>query len=366
LDDKIAPADFLDGLIEAGVNIGTFEPSVLKRRPIERFGARVYLFENQTQFRTAALVGSFDATTSSIERNLEAATLIESDDFTEGNDAGDYLITLLGWIDTLNFEPLTDTQRADHREHWGARQRIAKAAGANPNTIIEIKTPFISPLSWQELRCCEWDIYFRGLLDAEIQRSLESTRRLSGEHGWLAGIDEAQYAFREGPDRWTEGEIRPLLLGETEPSGCLGRCNQEKVKLLLETDPEFRFALHESIERCIVDPSRGTILHALSPLLGLDGVTVPILSRFLTIAAPDRYLSILEVDTALRLSDLVGFDVSGVGLEPEVHLSRYLDAIEHIQAFPWASMLSAERSTEHEDEADAWSKRVALLGCFVC
>jgi hypothetical protein len=89
-------------------------------------------------------------------------------------------------------------------------------------------------------------------------------------------------------------------------------------------------------------------------------------SRFLAAAAPDRFVSMLNENVCLRLSDIVGFDVRGDGLDPDARLDRYVDAMEQLQGFPWASALSAERSTDHPDEADAWSKRAALLGCLVC
>jgi len=371
--DLDTPPDAIDRLLAAGASIGIFAPAEFNRRPIARLGARVCLFDNETDWWTAALVGSLDATSASLERNLEAVTLVESDTFNGRDPAGDYLLQILQWVDALNFEPLTDRQRADHREQFEARQRLAKVAirgrgrgRGRAGAVIEIKTPFISPLSWRELRGCDWTTYFRGLLDAEIQRDRNSPRRLSGRKGWLAGIDDGQHAFRAGPDRWIDKELRAMLLGERGASGCLGRGGEKDIAALLASDAAFRAALHEAIERCVTDPSRGTIEHAIAPLLMREGVTVRLLSRLLALAAPDRFLSILETETCLRLADMVGFDVSGAGLAPEAHLGRYLDAMEQIQQFPWASAASAERTTEHPDEADAWSKRVALLGCFVC
>lgn len=364
LDRRTTP-DVLDRLIEAGVNVGVFEPMEFKKRPIKRFQARVYLFDNLTEWKTRVIVGGFDATSESLDHDLNAATLVESDDFSGKDEAGAYLLQLLTWIDALNFTPLDESRRTEHREQWEAQQRLVKAAGGAAS-MLEIKTPFISPLSWQELRGCDWATYFRGLLDTEIQRAKNSPRRLTGKKGWLVGIDNAQFAFREGPDRWTDDELRADLTGVREPTDCLGRCANESVQNLFETDGEFRRMLFEAVERCVADSSRETMLDALSPLLTHEGITVPVLSRFLAIAAPDRFISIQEDEARLRLSDVVGFDVSGLDLTRETHLARYLDAIEQIMSFPWASTLSAERSTEHPQEAEAWSKRMALLGCFVC
>ncbi len=363
--DLNTPPEVIDALVEAGASIGVFEPAVFKRRAIDGFGARVYLFDNLTDWKTRAIVGSFDATTASLDHRLEAATLVEAEDFSSADEAGSYLMKLLKWIDVLNFKPLGDALRDEHKGLWASRQRLIKAAGGRAS-IVEVKTQFISPLSWQELRGCDWGTYFQGLLDAEGQRAKNSPRRLTGKKGWLAGIDDAQFAFREGPDRWTDDELRADLTGVREPSDCLGCCADEAVQSLLETDGEFRGMLFEAVERCVADSTRGTMLHALAPLLVREGVTVPVLSRFLAIAAPDRFMSIQDEEARLRLTDVVGFDVSGLDLTREEHLARYLDAIEQIMSFPWASMQSAERSTDHDDEAEAWSKRMALLGCFVC
>lgn len=364
LDLSTTP-DVIDQLIEAGVNVGVFEPMEFKKRPIERFQARVYLFDNLTEWKTRAIVGGFEATSESLDRDLHAATLIESDDFSGKDEAGVYLLNLLKWIDALNFSPLNDAKRDEHRGQWAAQQRLVKAAGGAVS-MLEVKPRFISPLSWQELRGCDWATYFRGLLDAEMQRPENSPRRLSGNEGWLAGIDDAQFAFREGPGRWTDDELRADLTGVSEPSDCLGRCANDTVHTLFEADGEFRQVLFEAVERCVADSSRETMFQALESLLTYEGITVPVLSRFLAIAAPDRFISIQDEEARLRLSDMVGFDVSGLDLSRQEHLVRYLDAIEQIKDFPWASESSAERSTDHPDEADAWSKRMALLGCFVC
>ena len=369
--DPRTNADLLDKLIEAGVNVGIFKPREFRKRKIAAFHPGVFLFDNLTTWKTAAIVGSFDATTESLEKNLEAATLIESDDFSSKNEAGVYLIKLLKWIDNLNFEPLTEKMRSDHREEWEALQRLKKAAQRSDfkpsgDNAFAVEVKFISPLSWQELRGCVWEDYFRGLLDAERQRPAESSRRITGEIGWLTGIDDAQYAFREGPERWCDPEVSAELTGSRSPADCLGCIENDAMLKLLENSSDFRHALHEAIELCVSDPARGTILHALAPVLEWEGVSVAVLTRFLAASAPDRFVSILDDDMKLRLSDIVGFDVSGEGLSPLEHLGRYADAIDQIHGFPWASTLSAERSTDHPDEAEAWSKRAALLGCFVC
>lgn len=92
---------------------------------------------------------------------------------------------------------------------------------------------------------------------------------------------------------------------------------------------------------------------------------MPGLSRVLAAAGPDRFVSVLAEDVRRRISDIVGFELTAEGDEPFDALARYADAIEQIRAYPWASADSAERSSDHPDEADAWSKRVSLLGCFV-
>ena len=155
--DPRTNADLLDELIDAGVNVGIFKPREFKKRKIAAFHPGVFLFDNLTTWKTAAIVGSFDATTESLEKNLEVATLVESDDFSAKNEAGAYLIKLLKWVDELNFESLTEKMRSDHREEWEALLRLKKAAqrrDAKPvsDNAFAVEVKFISPLSWQELR----------------------------------------------------------------------------------------------------------------------------------------------------------------------------------------------------------------------
>ena len=116
---------------------------------------------------------------------------------------------------------------------------------------------------------------------------------------------------------------------------------------------------------CVADPTAGTLRHALSPLLVRDGVTITDLSRLLACAAPDRFVSIVNEPVQHRIADIVGFDLTAESRDRFDHLIRYSHAIEQIHKYPWAATPSAERSSEHVDEPDAWSKRVALLGCFV-
>ena len=105
-----------------------------------------------------------------------------------------------------------------------------------------------------------------------------------------------------------DDELKAFLIGGTEPSDCLGSCADETVRTLIETDGEFRDMLFSAVERCVADSERESMVNALNPLLAYDGITVPVLSRFLAIAAPDRFMSIQDKEARLRLSDMVGFD----------------------------------------------------------
>ena len=105
---------------------------------------------------------------------------------------------------------------------------------------------------------------------------------------------------------------------------------------------------------------------ALAPLVSRPGVSVREVSRLLAAAAPDRFFSILGETLQLRLSSIVGFDLTVRASELQDQLTRYIDAVELTREFPWAVATSAERTSDHPREPDAWSKRVALLGCLIC
>lgn len=391
LDERTDPAA-VEALHEAGAFVGTFEPKTHRRRAVEDFGPGVMIFDSEAEWWTAALVGSFTATQASLERNLEVITLTESEDFTGADPAGTYLLQILNWGDSVNHAPIDDRAIAAHRRLCGAAETEGPEDGpAEPGTprepegaveaeapaepepsnldrIIEAKPAsdaYVSSLSWQELRRCDWGAYWSALLEADERRGSRRADGLFRPNGWLYGIDAAQGAFAAGPDAWEDEEIRNDLLGLTPATGLIGRVENETLAKLIATNPTFRNALHQALERCITDGSPGTMFHALAPIVGREGVSIANISRILAAAAPDRFFSIAEEPLQVRMSSMVGFDLAERATASHDQLRRFVDAIEMTREFPWASEQSAERSSDHPRESDAWSKRVALLACLV-
>jgi hypothetical protein len=377
LDEATAP-DAIDRLREAGVNVGSFAPAEHRRRPIRRFNPGAFVFDSATEWWTAAIVGSFSATRASIDDDLEFATLVESDDFTEGDRDGAYLSDVLRWADSLSHEPADEKALRRHRRAWEAAQdgartakhgarRAAKAPAAPSAQLVEPKpvaASYASPISWQELRRCDWGAYWRALVVADEVAGPRRRHSLCGPDGWLFGIEAAHAAYRRGPDEWGRVDVRDALLGRTTATALLGGATGDALAARWLEEPDLRRAVFDATEHCIVDPSRVAMREALAPIVGTFGVSVADLSRILAAAAPDRFFSIADDAMRLRLANIVGFELGAGPDALQDQLERYLDAIEMVRGFPWADATSAERTSDHPRESDAWEKRVALLGCL--
>lgn len=363
-------ADDIDQLQKAGVNVGIFSPNKFAARDIEQFHPKVYLFDSDTDWWTAAIVGSFDATQDSIANDLEAAMLCESKNFKGNDDAGETILQLLDWSERINHKPVDELMARRHRQQWTKAQQTSSITGFSQRVdqVIELKPnndAWASPLSWQQLRKCEWSTYWNALLETQNRRNKQVNESLTGPTGWLSGINFGADAFHAGPDNWSDPAINTSLFGMKGPSGWMGKVAGAKFRAFIRDDRAYANVVYTAVRRCAAEPTAGTIRHALSPLMVRDGVTIADLSRLLACAAPDRFVSIADEAVQHRLSDVVGFDLTSEAKDRFDHLVRYSHAIEQIHTFPWVSTPDAERSSEHSDEPDAWSKRVALLGSFV-
>ena len=363
-------ADEIEQLQEAGVNVGVFSPSTFAARDIEQFHPKVYIFDSEKDWWTAAIVGSFDATQESIANDLEAAMLCESSTFNGKDDAGETILQLLDWSDCINHKPVDKVMAKKHRQQWDKAQRTLNIAGnaKRVDQVIEFKPgkdTWASPLSWQQLRDCKWGTYWNALLETQNRRKDQINQSLTGPKGWLAGINIGSDAFNAGPEKWSEPAINTNLFGIQGPSGWMGKVEGAGFRAFIRDDRAYAKVVYTAIRRCAAEPTAGTIRHALSPLMVRDGVTMADLSRLLACAAPDHFVSIADESVQHRLSDVVGFDLTSETRDRFDHLVRYSHAIEQIHTFPWVSTPDAERSSTHSDEPDAWSKRVALLGSFV-
>lgn len=369
LDESTSPRA-IERLSSAGVSVGAFSPATHRKRKVLQFKPGVFLFDNESDWWMAAIVGGLTATEESLSKNLEATTLVESSDFRGSDDAGNFLRQLLNWGNSINHTPIDARRLTKHREICEAAPALARKtkATAAPDRIIEPKTPaaaFLSPLSWQELRRCDWGTYWNALLEADRRRTEPPRYKLGGAKGSLVDLDTAHAAYRAGPEGWAEPDTRSDLLGLSSSKSVLGRISGKRFQQLMSDDADFRQFLHGSIERVITAASVDSMLDALSPVIELRGVTVPQLSRILAAAAPDRFFSILGEATQLRMSNIVGFDLAPQETPMQDHLRRYVDATELTRQFPWVAEQSAERTSDHPREPDAWSKRVALLACLV-
>lgn len=363
-------ADDIEKLQQAGVNVGVFSPRKYAARDIEQFHPKVYLFDSDKGWWTAAIIGSFDATAESIANDLEAAVLCESRIFNGKDDAGNTILQLLDWSDCINFKPIDEVMAKNHRQQWNKAQQTYSITGNSRRVdkVIELKPghdTWASPLSWQQLRKCEWGTYWNALLETQYRRKQQVSDSLTGPKGWLAGINFGSDAFHAGPEKWSDPATNTNLFGTKGPSGWMGKVAGASFRAFIRDDRAYANVVYTAVRRCAAEPTAGTIRHALSPLMVRDGVTMADLSRLLACAAPDRFVSIADEAVQLRLSDIVGFDMTSKAKDRFDHLVRYSHAIEQIHTFPWVSTPDAERSSKHSDEPDAWSKRVALLGSFV-
>ncbi len=355
-------------LLKAGAKVSTFGPKKFGKRDIERFHPKVYLFDNEKTWWTGAIVGSFDATDQALSANLEAAVLCESKTFDGSDDAGETILDLLDWSECVNHTPVNEAMLKTHRQRYEEYAKTIRKTGKRTGQMIEAKPTvggFASPLSWQQIRQCAWGTYWNALLETQERRAEQTKQSLTGAKGWLTGINFASAAFHAGPQRWSDPATCGDLFGTRKPSAWLGCLAGPKFRAFIRDDRAFAATVYRAIQRCVDDPTSGTLRHALSPLLVRDGVAITDLSRLLASAAPDRFVSIVNQPVQHRLADIVGFDLTEEKRDRFDHLIRYADAIEQIHKYPWVSAPSAERSSEHADEPDAWSKRVALLGCFV-
>jgi len=329
------------------------------------------LFDNETDWWTAAIVGSFDGTPGSLTGNLEVLTLAESDDFGDEDEAGAYLLDLVKWSDSVNHKRADEEMLQRHREVYEAAHAkpVKPRRPKTPARVIEVKPETVgyrSTLSWQQIRRCNWATYWNALLEADRLRGARVKDSLCGPAGWLVGIDAAHEAFGRGPDAWTQEKSRDEILGRTPATGLLGSVTSAEFATLLLEDAAFRDELHAAVEGCLADPTADGLREALGSIVTRPEVTVAEASRFLTAAAPDRFFSIQGEAMQLRLSNIVGFDLGGKPADLQDQLERYADAVEVIGAFPWAAERSVERASDHVREPDAWARRVALLGSLIC
>ncbi len=367
LDNETSPQT-IQTLLKAGANISVFGPKKFSKRDIEELHPKVYLFDNEETWWTGVIVDSFDATDQAFSKTLQAAVLCESSTFDGTDDAGETILDLLDWSECVNHRPVNEAMLKAHRQRYEEHAKITRKTGKRAGQMIEAKPVvggFASPLSWQQLRQCEWETYWKALLETQERRGDKSKESLTGAKGWLAGINYGSAAFHAGPHQWSEPATCGDLFGTKLPAAWMGRLAGPKFRAFIRDDRSFAAMVHRAVQRCVADPTADTLRHALSPLLVRDGVTITDLSRLLACAAPDRFVSIVNEPVQHRIADIVGFDLTAESRDRFDHLIRYSHAIEQIHKYPWAATPSAERSSEHADEPDAWSKRVALLGCFV-
>ena len=370
LDNDTSPQT-IQTLIKAGGKVSIFGPKKSGKRDIEQLHPKVYVFDNEKTWWTGVIVDSFDATDQAFSKTLQAAVLCESRTFDGTDHAGETILDLLDWSECVNRTPVNEAMLKTHGQQWQEHAKLVAASGKSKRRsgqMVEVKPDvggFASPLSWQQIRQCAWSTYWNALLETQERRAEQTKQSLTGAKGWLTGIGFASAAFHAGPQRWADPATCGDLFGTKMPSAWLGRLAGPKFRAFIRDDLAFAATVYRAIQRCVDDPSSSTLRHALSPLLVRDGVTITDLSRLLASAAPDRFVSIVNEPVQHRIADIVGFDLTEDKRDRFDHLIRYADAIEQIQKYPWVSTPSAERSSEHVDEPDAWSKRVALLGCFV-
>jgi hypothetical protein len=376
--DASTPPDSIALLREAGVDVGVFEPAVHRRRSIRRFKPGVIIFDHETDWWSAAITGSFSGTAESLAEHLEIVTLVESDDFREGDEAGRFLAQLLPWADSISHTTVDARKLSRHQRACEAAAGGQGGAGSPPRParttprstrVIEAKPEVVgyaSPLSWQQIGRADWGTYWSALQAADRLRGSRLSDGLCGPAGWLRGIDATHGAYAAGPQAWPRERVRDELLGQTKETSLLGRVKRGTFAELVTADAGFRDALHDAVEQCIAEPAAEPMRGVLRPIVARPGVSVAEISRVLAAAAPDRFFSILGRAMQLRLSNVVGFDLTAQTSAVQDQLTRYVDAIDVIRSFPWAAEASAERTSDHDREADAWAKRVALLGCLIC
>jgi hypothetical protein len=365
LDADTDPA-LIDRLVNAGVVVAEPGPVRRGRGTTTALGPGVMIFDNDTEWWTAAIVGAFTGEKDSLAATVLLATLAETDDFHDGSEATDAVLQVLRWCDAYVDTPADERARARHRKTWEAHHPEAVAGAQRTVEMKPDAARYASPLSWQQIRRCDWGTYWGALIETDRTRGPRLKDSLCGPAGWLLGLEASHAAYAAGPDRWRSDIVRDQLLGRTPSTSLFGRIESEAFASLLASDASFRTALHTAIDQCIADPRAESMQVALAPVVGIPGVGVPEISRILAVAAPDRFFSILGETMQLRLSNIVGFDLTGQGTGLQDQLTRYIDAVEMIAAFPWADEGSSERTSDHVREPDAWAKRVALLGCLVC
>jgi hypothetical protein len=375
LDTK-TPPDVIDRLVDAGADVATFDPTTTaaRRRKGHRFEPGLLLFDNETDWWTGAIVGRFNATDETFAADLETVTLVETAGFEdgagfdEGDEAGDYLLKVLDWSDTVKRQPLDDKRRRRHLKEFIDAGAPGSRAPGTKASIVEVKpsvTGYASPLSWREILRCEWGTYWNALLEADRLRGTRAKDSLCGPRGWLAAIDASNRAFAGAPETWADPKVRDELLGRTKETSLLGRIGAGTFSDLLAKDEEFRRDLHATVEQCVRETSSAVAHVAITTFIGKWNVPLTALSRVLAAAAPDRFFSVQGETMQDRVSNVVGFDLAAESAF-QSHVSRYIDAVEMIRQSPWALAETAERASEHVREPDAWANRVALLGCLIC
>ena len=303
-----------------------------------RFHPKVYLFRGKS--RTVAWVGSANFTAGGFATNEEA--VFESEDTDSVKRWFKNLWRECGRLD----ENAIDEYERARKKNPPPRQSLAEAGGGmtEPMTLLEQVTG--------------WNSYFAALRECDIWWSNHSSWSVLGEPiSWRHTIEVLRDTLTRGnlADLDDDDQRRVLGLAGGGGWGLLGGMRNNSVDTVFEQHTQEIQEILREVTEADDDAYPGLAFDAYERMTELDGVGPGIATRLLSLARPDRFVSVNK-GSQNRLAQYSGLNPRTLGTT-----DNYRRLLKFIYKQRWF------RAPEPDNwlEASIWGMRAALLDCFV-
>lgn len=302
-----------------------------------KFHPKVYLFRGQD--RTVAWVGSANFTAGGFARNEEA--IFESEDTDSIKQWFKDLWRECGPLD----ENAIDKYERARKKNPPSPQSLAEAEGmTEPMALLKQVT--------------DWDSYFAALHECDIWKKNRNPFSVLGEsNSWYHTIRVLRDVLTGEEFADLDRDDRRRVLGRVrgEGWGLLGRMAGYANRTVFTNHPQDIQDILREVAKADEDEFPDLAFDAYGEMRELDDVGEGIATRLLSLARPDRFVSVND-GSRVGLAQYSGLARTTLGTP-----ANYRRLLEFIYNQRWF------QASEPGDpfEASIWEMRVALLDCFV-
>ena len=214
-----------------------------------------------------------------------------------------------------------------------------------------------------------WDRYFQALRERDLWWRHETSNRpsqfsvLPPGRSWVGVIASLRDLVRKDWSDFSKSDQKRLLgltQDDEEDWMLLGRMRDAARRVVFDEDAT-RGGIENAVKRVIAgadDDFPRVVMDAYREMQSVDGVGVGVTTRLLTVARPDRVVS-LNGGSSMGLARCAAVRPTTLTEEPR----NYEKLLRFIYAKPW--FRAPETACRSPLEREARSMRVALLDCFV-